>query len=198
MTSYTAGANPPPGYYCGKSAYLSHVLPKASSNWRLGQHEQELVQEGRARLQVEERQVQVQGRQIVQGQHEQELVQERGLPVEEEQGQVRRAESVVDGILRGADLQKEVLQAERLQVEHEEREVQELQEDVGGVAVRETSPGPRPRASPRPETNQRPPPPSQREAATSKHMVLRRVRMPSTEVARDLRKLHFELQQRRD
>ena len=34
MTSYTAGATPP-GYYCDKSAYLSHVLPKASSNWRL-------------------------------------------------------------------------------------------------------------------------------------------------------------------
>ena len=31
MTSYTA----PPRYYCDKSAYLSHVLPKASSNWRL-------------------------------------------------------------------------------------------------------------------------------------------------------------------
>ena len=35
MTSYTAGASPPPPYYCDKSAYLSHVLPKASSNWRL-------------------------------------------------------------------------------------------------------------------------------------------------------------------
>ena len=51
--------------------------------------------------------MQVQGHQIVQGQHEQELVQERGLPVEEEQGQVRRAESVVDGILRGADCDKQ-------------------------------------------------------------------------------------------